>query len=145
MSLGVLAKTELPNLLSGLETCCEARGTWEPEVMDKRPGMQEKRFLHEWRWNQTHSKVLLGRSSWEVFLKGLQGTGTGPSPVWTTPGCPVALGLSLPSPESGVVPHAPLNQQGGWAGGEGESGEWGRGRHRRLSISRNNSGLPTAQ
>lgn len=42
--------------------------------------------------------------------------GTGPRPC-----CTVALGLSLPSPESGVVLYAPPNQQGrGGGGGEGK-------------------------
>lgn len=45
VSLVVLTKKELLNLLSRLKLFYEARGTWEPEVMDKRPRMQRKWFL----------------------------------------------------------------------------------------------------
>lgn len=67
VSLVVLTKKELLHLLSRLKLFYEARGTWEPEAMDKRPRMQRKGFSRERRGNQMHATVRLEWSSWGAF------------------------------------------------------------------------------
>lgn len=101
MSSSVLAQKELPHLLSGLELFYELRGTWEPEVMDKRPRVMEKQFLHSGRGTR-HAP----RSSGALFLGNI-------------------FRARILEGAAGYEDGSPLNQQGGRAGGvgcrEGES------------------------
>lgn len=67
-------------------------------------------------------EYFLGTSSWRGCRHGARS-----QPVSTTPSCPVVLGLSQASLESGAVRLAPLNQQGGRARGceeEESAGAW---------------------
>lgn len=125
----VIAMKELPNLLRGLEMFFQTRGAGEPEGTRTKEAGQ----TFSGRSDNGTSHTLGWSSSWGVFSgpsKGLPPWVRLPAPF--QPHCAALHFLALLSP-------LPM----GWAGGGGVL--WGRGEPRRLSISRHNSGLPTAQ